>query len=64
LELRSGRNPVLARHLDVHDRYVRLRRQCYWDHLIAPSDLGDHLDVVFELQQAPDRSPEHQLVLS
>src|SRR5262245_5673555 len=62
-QLRRRAEAVLPWHLDVDNGYVRPARQCRGNELVAPTDLRDNFDILFELEQPPDRGAEHELVL-
>jgi putative molybdopterin biosynthesis protein len=63
-DLPGGLDTVKHRHLNVHERDVRavLGGQ---RHRLPPVDgLGDHLDVIFRLEQRPDTAADQRLVVS
>ena len=51
------------RGLDIDHGDVGSDRQCGGNNFVSPRELGDHLDIVFELQQPPHRGAKHRLVL-
>ena len=57
------REAVAARHLDVEQRDVRALAPRRVEHLVAALDLGHHLDVRLQLEQARERAAHHRLVL-
>jgi hypothetical protein len=62
-DLPGGLEAVEHRHLNVHERDVRavLGGQC--DRMLLVGGLGDHLDVVFCLEQRPDAAADQRLVI-
>ena len=62
-DLPGGLEAVKDRHLNVHERDVRavLEGQC--DGVPPVGGLGDHLDVVFRLEQRPDAAADQRLVV-
>src|SRR6185312_7087499 len=62
-ELRGRRDAVLARHLDVEERDVRVAGERGREHLVAAPHLRHDLDVRLEPEQARERTSHHCLVL-
>ena len=54
---------VLAGHLDVQQRHVRLGAFRCRHHLVARPDLGDHLDVGLQVEHRGHRSTDEGLVV-
>ena len=59
----GGRDAVQARHLDVEQGHVGAGPPGLGDDLVAPADLGDHLEVGLEVEQRGQRAPDQRLVV-
>src|ERR1700730_1581903 len=64
VEIGGDAEAVLARKLDVKQHHLGVAAPDGRDHLIAPPHLGHHLHVTLELEEPPNRGPEHRLVFS
>src|SRR5262249_10136362 len=62
-DLPGGPEAVKTRHLNVHERDVRAVLGGQRDRVLPVDGLGDHLDVVFRLEQRPDAATDQRLVV-
>jgi len=62
-DLPGGLEAVEHRHRDVHERDVRAVLGGQRERVLPVGGLGDHLDVVFRLEQRPDPAADQRLVV-
>src|SRR5579884_2394960 len=63
LELPDGLHAVHARHLQVHQHYVRLQLAGHV-HRLSPIDgLAHHLEVLFPAQHGREAFPDHRVIV-
>ena len=59
----SGLDAVGSGHFDVEQADLRAGFAGGVDHLVASADLGDDLEIGFEVEQCGERAPNERLVV-